>query len=646
LRECSAKFYDIRLPLCRMTAHLTFARALGGQAGVHTRLADAMLETLMNRQAAALEKLAQLEADEPDCAVWVRVLKAANTRDYRELANVESPTRLERAAWFGAFSWSVDVDLVWDQLSRSELTDSPIFCRIANAASQSVGTGHSVYRLSIPLELREVGAVYESAHGGKLGEEQLVAELNTLPERCVSQTGNGEPRVRVIGWGQWAMFFQRHLCHAIVQNFHFVNRRWGVREEAREFAAQCDTSFGDMRLYPFVRRFNATDAATYRRAVDGAIALIEDTPHLVAPLCWNYLDYRVSFAEFYRPHSRLQASEWHKHNPPPGTVYHPYPRMHQASLVQRADAARMLEEFHGLAPYDPVIASHMVRLKYGEKPTYEQLVDVYRPVLDYATDAMLQTAQALAERPEEFENLMLKVVALDPSRYFRLSDYFIARTNETKAAEYLQKGIDIGPDAVQAANKAGWLVHYYLRQGETNKARALADMAGEVYSSAGLRAKAEFLEVIGNDAEAFEWYERIEERYGSSSALLAFCLRYQARTGDTRFAKEVEKRIGKLFPNGMQKVTPADFRGPPTEGVMIEDENDLLREAGLKRGDVIVALHGVRVAGMPQYTYVRDNSETPELSLIVWQGQSYREVNASPPERRFGVNFRTYAAGR
>ena len=85
-----------------------------------------------------------------------------------------------------------------------------------------------------------------------------------------------------------------------------------------------------------------------------------------------------------------------------------------------------------------------------------------------------------------------------------------------------------------------------------------------------------------------------------------------------------------------------DFHSPPTDGVLIEQQNDLLRSAGLKAGDVIVAVYGVRMHNFQQYVYGRDLKTTPELDLIVWHDGAYREFKASPPSHRFGVPFGDY----
>ena len=78
--------------------------------------------------------------------------------------------------------------------------------------------------------------------------------------------------------------------------------------------------------------------------------------------------------------------------------------------------------------------------------------------------------------------------------------------------------------------------------------------------------------------------------------------------------------------------------------MLIEEENDLVQAAGLKRGDVIVAVYGVRVHDFQQYSYGRELQKTPELDLIVWQDGAYHELKPSPPNHRFGANFGDYVA--
>jgi hypothetical protein len=201
-------------------------------------------------------------------------------------------------------------------------------------------------------------------------------------------------------------------------------------------------------------------------------------------------------------------------------------------------------------------------------------------------------------------------------------------------------------DGVLASSHASWLVKYYLKKGEMQKAKKVADAAGEVYSTAGLEAKAEFLEATGKYAEAFEWYAKEEERYNHSGPLIDFCNRYKAKTGDTRFDAELKLRVLKLFPKGIERVSLKDFNSAPVDGVLVQGENDLLRKAGMKTGDVIVAVNGLRAHNFDQYCYGRDAGKALEINLIVWQGSQYIEIKSSPPNHRFEVDMGDYPADK
>jgi tetratricopeptide (TPR) repeat protein len=645
LREHSGDFFEIRSPLCRMTAHLAMAQLLakGRPSSVNGRVAEAMLFTLMNNQTAALEKLGGIETNDETVAQWLRTLQADNTSDYRPLAESKNLSPIERIAWFQAFVRSVDTDMAWEKLADDEKL-TPDFARIANEASYSVGTGHQLLRVSLPLELKEIATVYKLSQGQAVTQEELAGKLNEMPGRCFVTNENSGAKVRVIDWGQWAMFFQRQLGHAIQHSFDFLEKKWGVPDKANQFSTNCDRAFGTLRLYPFVRRFNCTNEASYHSAVDDGFRVTVATPHLTPAECWNYLCYRGPAKEVYKPNPNPHLTEWHKHNPPPGTAYNPRPRFDHRSLIERSDANTRIDTMHALAPYDRNISYNLIRIEYKKQPTYEQCQEVYKLVLPYATYAMAAVADTVKDQPDRYEALMSRAAALDPARYYNLGDYFQARQMEDKAAGYYEKGNELCSDRVNASYHASWLVKYYLKKGETQKAQSVADAAGEVYSAVGLQAKAEFLETMGKYTEAFEWYAKEEKRYDEPGPLINFCIRYKAKTGDTRFDAELNSRVLKLFPKGVEKVSLKDFQSAPADGVLVKQENDLVSKAGMKTGDIIVAVNGIRMHNLAQYLAGRETGMMPEMTLIVWHGNQYHEIKASPPNHRFGVDMGDYLA--
>jgi tetratricopeptide (TPR) repeat protein len=643
LREHTGDFLDIRWPLGRIGAHLAFSRFLAGDQpmGINGQLANAALETLMNNQSRALQMLKGINSSDPAVASWVRALQARNTGDYRALGEGKNSTPFERIEWFRALAHSVDPDTAWPKLSETEKQGVSDFCRIANEENYSVEVGHELLQLSIRLEMAEISKVHSLSRRAELTQANAVKALNVLPARCFATDDPKRARVRVIGWGTWAAFLQRQLCHAVQANFNFMQNKWGVPDDAKEFSKKCEDMFGGLRLYPFVRRFNCTTREEYHKSVDDGFRITVATPHLSPPQCWNFLCY-VAVGEHYRPNPNPHVNEWHKHNPPPGTAYNLEPRLNHPSLVERKDSAQRLDTLlREIAPYDTILKTYLVNTRYKRNPSYDEAIAMYRPILDYSTYAMALVARTAQDQPARYEELTAKAAALDADYYFSLADYF-QRSNEPKALQYFEKANAAGANSIRMTTYASWAIRAYLRKGQTEKARQIADTAGEVYSSAGLEAKAEFLEATGKPAEAFEWFVKNEERYNESGPLMRFCVRHKQKTGDSRFDAELQKRLRQLFPRGVEKVTLADFKTPPTDGVVVQEENELTRKAGLKFGDVIVGTYGIRVHNFAQYGYAREISDQPELTLIVWQGNAYREIRASPPNRRFGAEFGTY----
>ena len=313
--------------------------------------------------------------------------------------------------------------------------------------------------------------------------------------------------------------------------------------------------------------------------------------------------------------------------------------MYHPSLVNRSDTEAVLGQLHDLAPYDGYISGWLLWVRHHQQESYAQAEEIYRPLLEYSARQNLRLAKYATNDPPRYEEVMVRYAKLDPSGYFTLGRYFADRQEAEKAAAYYEKAVELDTDAVSMANNCDWLVKYYHRKGERAKAEHLADRAAEVYSFGGLRTKAELMETEEKYDEALKYYFRIEERYNRAGPLVGFCVRYRAKTGDARFDHEIQQRLKTLFPRGVEKVELKDFKSRPEEGVLIAEDNELLQQAGLKKGNIIVALDGIRVYDMTQYQYVRELTNAPELRLLVWNGKGYSDKKASPPKRRFGAQF-------
>jgi tetratricopeptide (TPR) repeat protein len=643
-REHSGSFFEIRSPLSRITAHLVMARFLRGSDSfsIDGQMAETLMLTTIGDEAPALERLRNMDTNDPTVNAMVRGVYARNTGDYQPLTAVTDRSPFESIQLFYAMAATIGTPLAWPKLA-DEQRKSIDYVRLAYELGYSVEIGHELLENSGPLEMREIKSIYELSHHNQAMPSDIGKILNELPEYCFSVDTGGKAHVHILGWGQWAMFFQRHLCNTVAQNFYLMNSMWGVPDDAKEYAARCDQSFGNLTLYPFVRRFDCTDVGSYHKAVDDGLKMTVSQPQFVPAECWNYLCYTVPFAPLYNPNPNPHVNEWHDHNPPPGTVYDLNPRLDHPSLVGRPDALERFDRLRDLAPYDLRISRFIMKKRYQDNPDFDQAMALYHDTLSYSPEAMQAVANSVYGDPAKYVPMMTRAAEINPRYYYFLGDYVFRLKGEDKAASYYQKGFDADPDRVGASDYAEWLVRYWHKHQQDARADAIAQEAGMVYSFRGLRAQAVFLELTSNYDGAFEWFAKIEERYNDPTPVMDFCFRYKAKTGDSRFEAEVQKRTGKLFPRGLEKVTLADFKSPPTDGVTFRQENELMKANGLTGNDIIVAVYGIRVHNATQYMYARTLKETPEMDLIVWQGNAYREIAANPPRHLFGVDIDTYS---
>jgi hypothetical protein len=643
LRDHSGFFLDLRSPLCRLTAHLAMAQFLRASeaAGLNGRMAETLMLTLAGDEAPAVTLLKDIGTNNSDALPLVRALLARNTGDYRQLEQLSGLSKVEALEGFYARANYISTASAWPKLTDAQ-KQTIDFVRAADDLGFSVEVGHELLNSALTLEMQEIQDVYTLAHGNALAETNFITALNEMPDRCFAGSG-AEVHVHVIGWGQWAEFLQRHLCHAVQRNFNMLNHMWGVPDDAKQFASQCDTQFDGLRLYPFVRRFNCTDVESYHKSVDDGFKVTVETPQLVPADCWNELCYKVNFAPWYNPNPNPHINEWHTHNPPPGTVYNLHPRLNHPSLVDRPDAMARFQQLHELAPYDCRIGNFLLEHQYHDRATFEQASNLFTAVLAYSPNALRSLARTAYYEPAQYESVMLQAAAIDPTCYYDLGDYEIDHHKDDDGAKYIEAACIGDPDSVRIANVSLWRVKYYLKKGDIEQARQIADFAAEVYSARGLEAKAYFCEATTNYDEAFNWHQKNEERYEDSGPLVSFCMRYKNLTGDTRYDAELQKREEKYFPGGIKNVSLTDLSGQPADGVSILQQNDLLTAAGMSTNDVIVALNGIRIHSSDQYSMVRGTLVKPEMDLFVWQRASgYREVKASPPDYRFGVDIGNY----
>ncbi|HEX6213754.1 MAG TPA: hypothetical protein VFZ38_02995 [Vicinamibacterales bacterium] len=248
LQEAADEFSDHRWVMNRMTAHLAVAAALRGRGtpmGVDGQLAAAVLATLANRQVAALETIARIgdaQAASPKGA-WQRALTLRINQDWRVLTSPATASRLEKLEYFRARRATLPNRRAGQELQELKETATADFSRILQSSTTSVEDGNQFVANSIVRELSEFATVYQRAF-----KRPMPAPLpGAINERAGRLMVSGEPKV--LSWGAWAEFSQRHLAMAIADTDEHYRRALDLPDEADSLNEAMDSVLREMRMF-------------------------------------------------------------------------------------------------------------------------------------------------------------------------------------------------------------------------------------------------------------------------------------------------------------------------------------------------------------------------------------------------------------
>ncbi|HWL52004.1 MAG TPA: PDZ domain-containing protein [Chthoniobacteraceae bacterium] len=641
LRENSGMFWETRGICNRTTALLAFARALraGGPVSDEGRLGELLVGLLADTKQESEEAILELQkrsVEKPALSPWVTAASLRNSRDWRVLAAPQKASLLEQTEYIRAVGEAVS-----PEAALTKIESLPGQARILMQFDFSVESGHRLTKEALPQELAEMVQIFPELTGQKASPERFATVLNQAPARLVGLNGEGKPEIRVIDDGTWAFFFQRHLFHVIQRINVFLSDKWGVPEAAGKFQEAMTGFFSQLGFFPLLEGTGGwprPDAAARKAAGEW----IARHPGAISDSLWAK----------HAPRGAAKSGgdiprqeDWFSNGLPPGTAYSFYSRLGTVPRVQQLRLPEM-EALYAIAPWHYGVARRYLELKAGEAPTPEQFREVMGRFLDFNLSAMLGYSRLVEDDPQAYAAILKKAAELEPYYHLRLAGYYEKRKMDAEAAAAYEAAIRTGADAVAVANRSKWLINYYYDHGRTDEALAVAKMAAEVYSHRGLEAMAELSEKMGNLAVAEEHFEKIRERYEDSAPLFLFYQRQSAKDPGSPYAPKMKTILGNTFPDGIREASLSDFSGAPRHGVLIAEENHLIRRNGLREGDIITALDGKNVESFPQYAFVRALKEEPAMELIVYRDGKYRTVNASAPGRRFNCDFQTYSAKR
>ncbi|MEZ5327103.1 MAG: hypothetical protein R3F19_18805 [Verrucomicrobiales bacterium] len=642
LRENSGHFHDTRVTLSHMAAHMALAAALDSspekaRASAEGRLLPALLDVLTGREKLAAAALSKRDNATTPEAAWRRALDLHVRMDWRAMGGnkTKAPgTLLEQLEFFRAVTNCVSPDSAIARMREwtGEQEMVPDWSRIVLKYDCSVQTGHFCSDF-LSSELRDAAITtgFTAEELDAAAMKRFATVLNTARE-----PKSGDP-FYIITVGDWAQHSQRHLMQFTLRQIPWMEKSWGVQEAADQFMDSLAPFLTNLTLFPLVG-FECWSKLTDQQkeaSAKKAAMLATAEPWTVVARRWKALE-NEGLAGAALP----AADKWFTDLVPFGTQYNAYNRrlLAGADMLSGEDLAKA----RAMAPYDPILVNYRAGEILKSGGSVAQLLKEAGDLPQYNAGLARMAAEFVISDPEAYIKAMRTVVSMQPDYYGTLAGYFLERGRIDEAMQCYQSLIDEGNNSIRASNMSGLLMSYYLEKGQKEKAKAVAEFSADVYSYRGLVTMIDYCIAAGAADEALDWAKKLDERYDDINPTMVVCGQFP------KFAKEegYADFMKNLFPDGLKKVTLASFKGEPDAGTQLAEESNYTRSAKITLRDVIVAVQGFKVDNQDQYTYARDLNPALKLKLILWDGKSYREIEAIAPNRRFGVELTDYSKGR
>jgi hypothetical protein len=635
LREAAGWFSDERQVLCRLTAHLALADALRGgpERGVAGRYAHAILLIQSRRTAESLEVLNALDRGAGDSAVqgaWSRALRLRATDDWRMLGQPKTRSLLERLAYYRALVNSSMEALALSMARDESLEPVADWGRITTGRKLQVEEGHLFLRPAQAHERAEIAEVREASGARPLEDQaKLIDALNEPAGRCLTAAGP-----RVIGWGTWAAFFQRHIAEHVHRVDLFLRWTIDLEQEADARQPQLDRDWGGLVLFPMAACYRVRGQEQNFDRIKDAIDVALVRPELMVAINWAHLASGTRYEVL--DYGMARTEDWFTTGFPRGTVYDHH-RLHWLKTA-RATEPGVLESLAAIDPYNAMIVMRRTEALARRKAGAPELLRTLGPRADYDLGALRNVSNELEKQPEQRLAIVERLCAIDTYHCVQLGFMQASRGLDDQAAATLERAIaDPTVDRVRASHAGPWLEAYHRERGRTQRALEIATQAAETGSGSGFVAMSQHWEALGRFDEAERYHVEASDRYKDDkydcdSSLVAFYYRMARLRNDTAFEPKLQRCLVKTFPQGLQHVELKDLSGPPTDGVFVNGHTDETLKQGIWAGDVIVGLDGWRVRTTEQYWAVNSftlATDVPQdMTFIVWKAGAYREVKA------------------
>jgi tetratricopeptide (TPR) repeat protein len=657
LREAAMGLSDIRRQLNRLTAHLALADALRGDepASADGALASIALSAIVGRQREAVDRIDVhlKKTASPEERAWLGALKMRSTSDWRLLPDPGKATLLERLEHVRALANMQSPLKALSSLEANPPEPAVDWGRVLLLrATFEVEVGSALASGRLPAELAELAGVFRASKGRELAPDQVVTELGVRPGRYLSPSAGG-PRPQVIDWGTWAAYCQRHLLAALVVQELCLRRVFGLEKEADDFRKEMTSQYGALPLFRFLEAAwqkrpspqqsgNPSSMPPDAPFCGPAAQLVRRVPEDVPPIVWPLLVQHCPRSAWTK--ELIDPGLWFQPRLPRGTTFdYDFKKPLVMWGLIWARAAEVFEPLHALAPYDKWILRDLLEAKYGAAATPEQIEELWGPLREYDATLERSLLRAAARRDDAtLVRYAQKACDADAEVCALIANELSDRGLTAEALPFFERGYRSARDRVGLSNYEGRAIDHYFDVGQTEKALEMAQEGAAVYSEAGLANMGRLLERLGEYEEAEAVYKRTAERYpGAQWELDLFYVRYLQRIGGGLFRDKAAEAMSRVFPQGLEKASAKDWKEPlfPVQGATVPPDSPraaVLQRAGVRPGDLIVAIDGFRVRNDTQYVCVMRLSDQSEVSVLVWREGRLLELKGPILRLHFG----------
>ena len=467
LREPTDRFTDRRPILCRATAHLSLAMALGADDSLSTSLARAGLLTLVEREGPSEALLAQIEKAGPNPAqmAWIRALHVRNTGDWRIVARPVSATFVERREYLAALREHVGEPRALRFLSSRNTERVPDWAHALLRADSSEAAKKQLSPQLFALQIDEAAAILG------VDKSRVLAQIEDRTEQrfvSASKGDAGQAAVAVIGEGAWRQYFHRRICSALLSLARHIRERTSV-EELKAFwstvleplrgtdaealiliAVEDDKGFRwheqplgyrDRLVEMWERRPQAIPPGLFRAVMDPRNGLPEGDR-------WKGFEYQQGVDLFETP----PASGSSFNCPQARAIHALRPRNREAIEQLTKELFGPILEGKSIPCETPsTLAPTMtdfLRQRQAFTPTLEQFEAFHAPLLGYDLSVLRKRAGYLTDRPDEYVRELRRIADLDDDSWAALGAYLARLGRDDEAAEAYEKAIDDAGDRV------------------------------------------------------------------------------------------------------------------------------------------------------------------------------------------------------